>query len=260
MKNTIGVIGAGNMGGALFTALRAGGFSCLVYDRDYAKARRVGKANAAPSLATLITKSSSLIIAVKPQSFVELAGELRGTATNKLLISIMAGISLKKITALTGAKKAVRAMPNLACLVNSGITGWVCSRAVTKPEKSLVKNIFARSGLSLELPRESMVDTMTTVSSCGLAYFYYLTELMAVEAKKFGFSEAVANEIAAAAFVGAAKLLEQNAQTPQQWRAATTSKGGMTEAALAELQRKHFPAIFSSALKKAAARARVLNK
>ena len=69
---TVSIIGCGNMGGGIITALKeSGGYSLTVYDSDREKAEKFNL-NTAPTLEAALEKSDVIILAVKPQIISEL--------------------------------------------------------------------------------------------------------------------------------------------------------------------------------------------
>lgn len=257
---TIGIIGAGNMGGALFHQLHTHGLSVLVFNRRLAKSRALAGPRAVRSLAELLRRVDCLIIAIKPQSFKELAEELEGRAAKKFVISIMAAITIKKIQSLLGSRRVVRAMPNLPCRVGAGVTAWTASHGVTKKEKFLTKKIFSATGIEMELNNENLVNKLTTISGCGPAYFFYLTEILEKQLRAFGLPEKQARMIAAMTLQGSAQLLATGKKSAGEWRQAVSSKKGVTLAALSVLERKGLPKIFASAAARALKRTAELSK
>ena len=62
-----------------------------------------------------ILKCKLIFLAVKPNKFKEIAKLLQNIPKNILLVSLMAGISIKKMRALTHISKIVRVMTNINC-------------------------------------------------------------------------------------------------------------------------------------------------
>lgn len=257
---TVGLIGAGHMGGALFRALQGAGWKVWVYNRRFPKARALARKRAVKTLAELLQRADCVILAVKPQSFPALAPKLRGKVGGKIVISVMAAVTLKRIERLTGAKKIVRTMPNLPVQAGEGVTGWTPNRALTRAEKRIIKTLLSASGLAVEVKSEAQLNKFSTVSSCGPAYFFYLTDLMERALISFGLVQTDAAAVARATFLGSAKLLGGSTRSAAEWRQAVTSKKGLTEAALKTLKQKKFDKIFFQALRRAQARTNELAK
>ena len=136
----ISIIGGGKMGSALASTLKKK-FKIQVVGRN-----------------SKLKPCDIVILAVKPQDFENVNLNLK----NELLISIMAGVSLKKLAEKTGAKKIVRSMPNLALRVGNGFTGWISKNAAG--EKKLVKDIFSMFGEEIELKNEDSINAITALS------------------------------------------------------------------------------------------------
>ena len=173
-----------------------------------------------------------VIFAVKPADFSSCIEGLGTDLSGKLVISIMAGISIAKLREKTGAEKIVRSMPNLPLQVGKGFTAWMSGG---DSDKDLVRKIFQTFGEEIEVTKEEDLNAVTALSGSGPAYFFYLCELFEKKALAWGFGEKEATKIARATFVGAAGLLEKGELGSAEWRAAVTSKGGTTEAAFREL-------------------------
>jgi pyrroline-5-carboxylate reductase len=253
----IALIGFGNMGSAIYRGMLKyfPAEDILVCDR----APQSGVKNFDADAGKVVAKADAIILAVKPQQFTELTAGLKSALKSKLIISIMAGVTVAKIKKLTGAKRVVRSMPNLAASVGQALTGWIASKEVKPADKRLAVKIFESFGDCVELKSENMINAITALSGSGPAYFFYLTELLQKKAVKFGFSDHDAKMIAEKTLAGSAGLIALNLKDAADWRASVTSKGGTTQAALEHLKKRGFERIFSAALDKAKKRAEELN-
>ncbi|MBN2096190.1 pyrroline-5-carboxylate reductase [Candidatus Peregrinibacteria bacterium] len=250
MNYRIGIIGAGNMGSTFYRGLSKNfpKEALFICDRNEQKFIGLKAIHFTTVPKELAVKTGIVILAVKPQAFDELMKEMGDSLKDKLVVSIMAGISIKKIREKTGSDRIVRSMPSLPTQVGSGIIGWIATDPVTDEEKEMIQTIFSTMGYATELADEKMVDAITVIGACGPAYFYYLAELLTEKARKFGFSEKEARKISEVAFSGSAKLLENNDKTAKEWKEACTSKGGVTEAMLNYFDNHDFAIIFNDAL------------
>lgn len=237
MIKKISIIGVGKMGGAIAKKLSEtiGKKQLFLCDRsrDPDEAVRFG---------------DLIILAVKPQSFDELAAKISAPFGEKIVLSIMAGVRVKKIMEKLKAKKVVRAMPNLPLQVGAGFTSWTASPAVDPKTKKEIRKWLGLFGREAEVKKESMMDGLIAISGCGPAWFFYLTELLTEKAMAFGLSETNARAMAEQTLIGSAALLQQGGHDAKTWRKAVTSKGGVTEAGLKYLEKKNWNKIFSEAL------------
>lgn len=255
------IIGAGNMGCALYQGLRqsADAHDVLLCDHN------ASKLTIAPAECRFIdvleaTKNAEcVVLAVKPQAFVKLMGEAGKAWSGKLIVSIMAGIPLSRLTKLTGSPRVVRSMPNLGAKIRRSVTGWCASKGISAEEREHVKQLFESVGLTIELDSEKKIDGFTAIAGSGPAYVFGLAELLAKAAKDLGLSDDDSSHVASEVIAAGSCLLEEGTMTAPQWRQAVTSKGGVTEAAINVFSEKKLAEIFHEALKAGTLRSRSLS-
>lgn len=177
-----------------------------------------------------------IFISVKPQSINELLAVISECdLTDKLFVSICAGVLSSSIESVLNQAKVVRVMPNTPVFVAKGFSGISAGKYATADDIAVVKNIFSAVGDVLEVS-ESMIDSVTAVSGSGPAYVFYFLESMVSAAMDIGFSEEEAKLAVFATFSGALDLAQQSDDSLSSLRKKVTSKGGTTEAALAVMQ------------------------
>lgn len=260
MSPRIAIIGAGNMGLALARGLQRvfPPATLAICDRHAEKLHESGIARTSVHPDEVLQDADVVIIAVKPQSWRSCRADITTALSDKLLVSLMAGVTLEILRQGTGAARVVRAMPNLPVQVGRGVTGWIATHETTSNDRSLVHRMFESVGLSLELEQETMIDDISAVSGCGPAYVFLLCELLEAKAREMGFAPADARRITEQILIGSAKLLGEGGRSAAEWRNAVTSKGGVTEAAMQVLEEKGFAEVFFSALDAARERSRTL--
>lgn len=233
----IAIIGAGKMGTAIHKALE-GKFDVSLCGRGEGCDAEV------------------VMFCVKPQDFAACVEGLGEDLSGRLVISIMAGVSLKTLAEKTGTTQVVRSMPNLPLQVGKGFTAWTATEAVK--EKEFVRGIFAAIGEEMEVDEESKLDSITALSGSGPGYFFYFCEVLEAKAREWGFSEEEARKIVRATFAGSAKLLETGEKSAEEWKLAVKSKGGTTEAGLNCLEAGGFEKLFKETLEAAKKRSQEL--
>lgn len=261
MNKKLAIIGAGNMGGALYKRLIhvLPKKHIALCDTDSQKCALLNPTVSFPSAQQAADFAECVILAIKPQAFHSLSSELNGSLTDKLIISIMAGVSVSALQKNLGAKKIIRSMPNLAVQESAGVIGWIASADVSKEEKAFARRIFSALGHEIEVHKENMIDAITALSGSGPAYFFYLTELLETKARAFGFTKNDARALAEQTLIGSAHLLAKNSKSAKEWKEFVTSKGGTTHAALSYLKEHGFDMLFYKAINAAKNRARELN-
>ncbi len=173
-----------------------------------------------------------VLFAVKPQHFAS-AATTYPTAVHKtdVVLSIMAGITTKQLQASMPGK-VVRAMPNTPAQIGLGVTGVCLGSGVSEADTHDALALLNASGPVLRVIPESRMDALTALTGSGPAYVFYLAEALVAAAIQHGFSKEEADELVRGTIRGAAELLTASPKlSPEQLRAAVTSKGGTTQAA-----------------------------
>ena len=149
-----------------------------------------------------------------------------------LIISILAGIKIKKIEDIIGAVPIIRAMPNIASSVAEGMTALIGNKKMKSDQINVANMIFQTIGNKIWLEHEDQMDSFTAISGSGPAYFFYFTECLHKIAIDEGFSEDLAKQISEQIIIGSGKLIKDSNIDVSQLRENVTSPNGTTEAAL----------------------------
>lgn len=213
-------------------------------------------------LDTVIAKSSTVILAVKPQDMESVLLQIKDH--NKLFISIAAGLTTKFFEKHLGGKaRVVRAMPNLPALIGKGITGYCAGRFVKEGDRGnagLILKALGEGHGSVILFEESQMDAVTAVSGSGPAYVFLFVEKWIDAAISLGLDEIYARNLVYETLVGSAYTLKEHIYTAKDLRGRVTSKGGTTEAAIKVLEEGNFGKLMKDALSAAKKRAKELAK
>ena len=248
----IAFIGGGNMARAIIGGLLAKGAAkaeeILVVEPDPSARLRLlaeygVKAIEAPNAD--LAHAHAVILAVKPQSMREAAGQLAAVAGDALFITIAAGIRVADLSRwLGGRERVVRCMPNTPALVHAGITGLHAPQGLSDQDKAMAERLLGAVGATLWFEKEEDLDIVVAVSGSGPAYVFYAIEALEQAGRELGLPDGAARSLALWTFVGATKLAIERGEDPAALRAQVTSKGGTTEAAVAVLDktgvRQHF--------------------
>lgn len=235
-------IGGGNMAASMIGGLLQQGHPrerITVVEPDAARARalqaRFDIAVIAPG-ADLPHHCDSFVLAVKPQQIGTVLSQL-SPAPGSTIVSIAAGVRLQTLKNSLGENlHYVRCMPNTPALYGAGISGLYASSDTPPSARQAAENILSACGAVCWLEREQDLDAVTAVSGSGPAYFFLLVEAMRDAGVALGLSAETAMTLASQTCVGAARMLEQDAEDAAALRARVTSKRGTTEAALNHLE------------------------
>lgn len=240
---TIGFIGGGNMGTALMTGLLGKTKGLLASDKDPKKLEALQKAGiiAAKCNREVAEKSDVVVLAVKPNMYPAVIKEIREQdVSEKLFISIAAGVSSKKVQELFGKEvKVLRAMPNTPALVGRGMTVLSGSESDGEEALGIGKEIFSAVGAVSVLP-EKLMNAVTAVNGSSPAYVYMMIEAMADAAVRDGIPRSDAYRIAAESVAGAAEMVLKTGKHPGELKDAVCSPGGTTIAAVEALEENGF--------------------
>jgi len=182
-----------------------------------------------------VRQADTLVLAVKPQTFGDLASELGACLRDdQLIVSIMAGWSSKSVAEALGGGtiRVVRVMPNLPIRVGTGVAGICAGDHATPDDVVRVKGIFDAAGQSVVIEREDLMDAVTAVSGSGPAYFYYVTEAIIAGGVAAGLDREQAVQLAKNTCLGAARMMVETGFEPAELRRQVTSRGGTTQAAI----------------------------
>ena len=171
-----------------------------------------------------------LILAVKPQFFPEVIAEIKGAVREEtLIISIAPGKTMEWIMEHFGRElKLVRCMPNTPALVGEGCTGFCCYKLVSEEEQAQAAAILGSFGRAYQVP-ENLLDTVVGISGSSPAYV-------------FMFIEAMADEFAAQAVLGSAKMVLETGKHPGELKDMVCSPAGTTIQAVKVLEETGFRA------------------
>ncbi len=238
------LIGAGNMGQTFGQGfVQTGTVSpkeLFVLNRSSSKAEAIRHFSQHPMWSEpgeFLRDMDLLILCVKPQDFSALATSIRPfLSEGQIVLSIMAGITVARLQAELGLSKVVRAMPNLPSQIGMGMTVFTISEEVSRVETFTVQNLLSTTGKVLFVENESLIDASTAISGSGPAYVFYVMEAMMARANAMGFKESEARMLVMQTFMGSIHLLQQDDLSCEEWIKKVASKGGTTEAALAQFQ------------------------
>lgn len=180
----------------------------------------------------LLAQADTVVLACKPQQLDDLGSELPTATQGRLVISILAGTTLKRLAEkFPQARNIVRAMPNTPGQIGAGVSAWASQAQVTSQDAQRVEQVLGSMGEVLALP-EAQIDAVTAISGSGPAYVFEFTAALIEAGQKVGLSAEVAAILAKQTVLGAAKLMLHSPETPDTLRDWVTSKGGTTQAAL----------------------------
>ncbi len=187
-----------------------------------------------------VWKAPLKILAVKPQQFSKIKESVSSFQSNELfpkplLISVLAGITLKSLKKAFPRHTCVRAVPNTPSLVGKGLTGLAWDDEITFDQKKVVRKIFEPISEIHEL-EEKQLDSFLALTSSGPAYIALVVEAMADGAVAAGLPRDLSNQLAHKTLSGTASLLKEKSLHPAELKDMVASPAGTTISALRHLE------------------------
>ncbi len=242
----IAIIGGGNLGSAIAAGLLKSNFcgaeNITVTKRNIATLHWLQEKsiNVYTDNTRAVAENDVIILAIKPFQIKEILEEVKNAITpNKLLISVVTGISLDEIKSIVGSEvSVVRAMPNTAISIQESIT-CLSSGKINTDQLKYTEALFNALGKTVVID-EKLMNAATVLGACGTAYAMRYIRASVQGGIEIGFDAATASLIAAQTVKGAAELLLTTKTHPEQEIDKVTTPKGCTIAGLNEMEHQGF--------------------
>lgn len=252
----IGIIGAGNMGGAIARGLAQGTLiqsqDIMVADLHNGKLEELKAFNS--SIRTTNNNQEAvdfadiIMLAVKPWLIKEVVSNLRFDVSKKVIVSIAATITLADYAEWISTEAVVfRLVPNTAISELASMT-LIASRNASKEQEQLMLDIFNEMGLAMLIP-ESQIPATTALTSCGIAYVLKYIQASMQAGIEMGIYPKDAMKMVAQSVKGAAELILNNDTHPSVEIDKVTTPGGITIKGINELEHAGFTSAIIKAMK-----------
>jgi pyrroline-5-carboxylate reductase len=195
-----------------------------------------------------VHEADVVVLSVKPQRLTEVMKGLKGIRPDALVLSIIAGATIKKLGAGLKHKAIVRSMPNTPGQIGEGITVWCASREVTEEQQEMTHAILGALGEEVFVDDESYLDMATALSGSGPAYVFLFTEALIDAGVHMGFPRRIAEQLVLQTIKGSASFYEGASRHPATLRNQVTSPGGTSAEALYYLEKAGFRTAISRAV------------
>jgi len=269
MKNTtlvVAVIGAGKIGDAVARSIaQSDSVSKVIITRrnlsspSLAWTSSNNKVEVGSDNKRAAEKADIIIVSVKAGDAKHVLSEISNFTAGKIVISLMAAISIRRLEAALPEAKIVRSMPNIAATIGEAITAYTPGHRLSKEDIEQVKFVLSCFGDHIEVP-ENLMDAVTALSGSGPAYIAIMIEAMVSAGLKVGIPREVAFKLSTKTLTGTADLLSQNKLHPAELRDAVTTPAGTTIAGIYELEKGSLRTSIMNAVEAATAAAEKVAK
>ena len=260
-------LGAGKMASAIIKGL----LSSNTFDKEHIVAAEVNpdaakiasenfgiKVFAKPEEA--VVGADIILVATKPFVVPQLLDSIKGVVSDQLFVSIAAGVPFAKYEATLGSEKRfVRVMPNTPLLLECGMSA-ICGNSNATPEDlQTVLEIFSKIGKVITC-KETDMDAVTGVSGSGPAFYYYIIDKIAKAGEALGLDYKTALTLSAQTALGAAKMIMETGNTPEELITALTTPGGTTAEGNKVLNESDMAEILMETVRKTAEKSASMSK
>lgn len=196
-----------------------------------------------------------IFIATKPNQVEFVLNEIKDSIDkNKLIVSVAAGVSTKKIENIIGKIPVIRVMPNTPALVKEAMSATAKGLYANDKHEKFVHSIFEKIGKVISV-EEKQIDIVTAISGSGPAFFYQIFEDMAQAGVKLGLDYEKSLLLAVQTAIGSAKMTLNREKPLTDLIASVATKGGCTEVGINTMNElkssKLFDEVIANTTKKA---------
>lgn len=201
--------------------------------------------------AVLARRCDVLLLSVKPKDLPQLRAEMGEIVPPKLIVSLVAGRSLRFLEELFGCDVSlVRALPNVAVAVGKGLTACAAGPGVEPSSLEWVLGFFGRLGRAILL-EERLLDPFTVLAGCGPAYGFLFLSLLTEAGMALGWDDSESRAFAVSLLDGVVGLSEAYPSLGWeefvQW---VRSPDGVTDTVCRQLERGRWRESFLEAIQK----------
>jgi len=257
---SVGIIGAGKIGGSLLVRLaESGDFDLAVSDIHPEQLEPYKKygIRTTSSNRELAEGSELVLVAVKPWDVAQVLTEISPAIedTDRAITSVAAGVSIARITEkLPPGTPVLRVMPNVCASVGLG-SAVVTANEPGRAMLPTVMDMFHHVGDVMELP-ERLFDAATALHGSGPAYVALFADALIQAGVREGIPRDVARRLVVETIGGTAVLLKD--RSAHQVRDEVMTPGGTTAAAFVAMEKAGFVAAVYDGVNAATERARGL--
>jgi pyrroline-5-carboxylate reductase len=193
--------------------------------------------------------ASIVIVAVKPQFFGEVVEDLQSALDpSTLVLTIVAGVKMKRVADGLATPKVVRAMPNTPGQIGRGISVWTATGAVDDAEYDRTRAILSALGSEVYVTHEDELDMATALSGTGPSYVFLFMEALVDAGVHMGFSRRVATRLVSETIIGSVEYAASTTDHLAKLRNQVTSPGGTSAEAIYQLERGRLRTVLTDAV------------
>jgi len=242
-QTRVGIVGVGKLGECLSLGiLSSGGLQVFACEQDPNRRQDLQKTKIhfVETKKELTESCQTILLSVKPHQAKQALNELEEFLTSEhLLISVCAALLIEQLREWGGRKcKIIRAMPNISCLVQKGVTS-LATPELSENDRQTAVQIFKQVG-AVHFVEEKYFDIVTALCGSGPAFVFSFLSALAKGAASLGLPQETATQLATEMLEGAAQIVLQQKENPDILMKRVMTPGGCTEVGIKALQEYGF--------------------
>ena len=249
MTDKIAIIGFGNIANAIITPLfdnkliKPENVFCIVNsEKSLENIKKNYKYNinaykSGSEEAKIIWDCQYKLLSIKPQQINDITEIHHIENKDNFLVSILAGVSLNRLTQKFPNHKCARVVTNIPITVGKGLTGIAWGENLTKDQKQFIRKLFKNTSKIYEFS-EDYLDIFLALTSSGPAIIALIIESLSDGGLSGGLPKILSEELVMEMIQGTIGLIKENKITTSELKNLVTSPGGTTISALRVLEKK----------------------
>ncbi len=190
-----------------------------------------------------------VLLTIKPQVLGSVTKQLFGQLSpDQVVISVIAGATVKTLRKQLGHDAMVRVMPNTPAQIGEGMLVWYCTSEVTDDQAGQVQVALGALGRELRVEEEKYIDMATALSGTGPTYVFMMMEALIDAGVHMGFPRRIAEEIVLQTVGGSVEFARQSGKHMAELRNMVTSPGGTSAEAIYQMEKGGLRTVFSKSV------------
>jgi pyrroline-5-carboxylate reductase len=177
------------------------------------------------------------LLSVKPQHLKDIIEPHDIKNKDNLIVSILAGVSINRLTQKFPNHKCVRVVTNIPITIGEGLTGIAWGEGIIKEQKQFTKKLFENTSKIYEFT-EDYLDIFLALTSSGPAIIALIIEALSDGGLSGGLPKILSEELVMDMILGTTNLIKETKLTTSELKNLVTSPGGTTISALRVLEKK----------------------
>jgi pyrroline-5-carboxylate reductase len=259
-KTKIAILGAGKMGKAMASSLKTfDDYEICATARSKETIEEIKKLGVkALSNIEATEECEVIIVSVKPSQLEQVLKEVSQYLTNKIVISIVAGVPIKWIEKHTKDCYIYRAMPNINIVSNRAITALSTNNNDEEKRKT-VESIFRKMG-EVVWVEERLIDVFTALSGSGPAFVCEIINAFVMAGIACGLPKEVSYKTTLELFEGTIRTLKEKRMSPSDLEDLVITPGGTTIKGIIRMEEGKLKYTIVESIKEAYERAKEISK